>query len=110
MSRDGRNGQFITEAFPGLDGRLMPRAWVWVFSTLTLGLWLTGCVGDAGTGGTGEYVVPRTTLRDIDGATVGDFASPSTQPAPWIPTTMRAATQPVEEVRMTIEEARAAAL
>ena len=65
-----------------------------------------GCVRDYGTGGTGEMVVPRDELRQVQSTTLEQVAVPpttqilATQPA----------TQPVPEVQLTLEEVRQLAL
>jgi outer membrane protein TolC len=71
---------------------------------------MTGC-RDAGMGGTGEIVVPRETLRHIDAAEPSDFAiaQPTTAPT-TLPSTRPATTQPLADVKLTIEEARRLAL
>jgi hypothetical protein len=72
-------------------------------------LLFAGC-RDAGIGGTGEMVVPRETLRDIEGADPGKFA---VAPATTVPSTQpstRASTQPLKDVQLTLEEVRQLAL
>src|SRR4051794_18741486 len=74
-----------------------------------IALTFAGC-RDAGIGGTGEIVVPRETLRDIEGADPGKFA---VTPATTVPSTQpstRASTQPLKDVQLTIEEVRQLAL
>src|SRR5688572_27317007 len=71
---------------------------------------IVGC-RDAGIGGTGEVVVPRATLRDIEVSTPSDFslAPPTTAPT-TLPSTRPASTQPLTDVKLTIEEVRRLAL
>src|SRR5687768_2060571 len=71
---------------------------------------MTGC-RDAGRGGTGEIVVPRATLREIEASNPSDFsvAPPTTAPS-TLPNTRPASTQPLEDVKLSIEQARQLAL
>jgi outer membrane protein len=83
------------------------------FAFTLLGLFeLGGCIRDFGTGGTGEFVVPRSELREIkptrlDAITV---APPTTQEAAALPTTRPATRPAVAEIHVTIEEVRRYAL
>ncbi|MEA2709384.1 MAG: outer membrane protein [Phycisphaerales bacterium] len=71
---------------------------------------LPGC-RDAGRGGTGEIVVPRETLREIESSDPADFAlAPPTTAPTTLPSTRPAATQPLRDVKLTIEEVRQLAL
>ncbi len=72
----------------------------------------TGC-RDSGVGGTGEWVVPRRTFRQIDAVDPSDFGDapatvPSTAPS-TLPST-RPVTGPVREVPLTLAEVRVLAL
>lgn len=71
-------------------------------------MFATSC-RDIGTGGTGEVVVPKKTLREIQATPPEELGkvpatAPSTRPS------TRAATGPVRDVPLTIEEARQLAL
>src|SRR5687767_7604954 len=71
---------------------------------------IAGC-RDAGLGGTGEIVVPRETLRDIEASDPADFAvAPPTTAPTTLPNTRPASTQPLQDVRLSIEEVRRLAL
>jgi len=71
---------------------------------------IAGC-RDAGMGGTGEIVVSRETLREIEAAEPRDFAVATPTIAPTtLPSTRPAATQPLADVKITIEEMRRLAL
>ena len=70
---------------------------------------LSGCL-DAGRGGTGEVVVPRERLREIEVSRPAELAvAPPTSAPSALPST-RPATQPLREVELTIEEVRRLAL
>jgi len=83
-------------------------------SLVVLALCVTACLfagcRDAGIGGTGEMVVPRQTLREIEAVDPANYvvATPSTTPSTQ-PST-RASTQPLKDVKLTIEEVRRLAL
>src|SRR5436305_3335277 len=72
---------------------------------------LPGCIKDFGAGGTGELVVPRKQLREINGTDLSAvaIAPPTTQEATTLPTT-RPETRPVAQISVTIEEVRRYAL
>ncbi|HEV8604748.1 MAG TPA: TolC family protein [Tepidisphaeraceae bacterium] len=72
---------------------------------------LSGCIRQFGTGGTGELVVPRQQLREINPTDLSSaaVAPPSTQEATTLPTT-RPATRPAVAVPLTLEEVRRWAL
>lgn len=74
---------------------------------LLLALFIGGCFKDFGTGGTGEYVVPPETLREIRAVRTTDFSA--TRPEEG-PAATRAASQPAAEVKLSIEECRQKAL
>jgi len=66
---------------------------------------------DAGIGGTGEIVVPRETLREIETSDPADFAvAPPTTAPTTLPSTRPASTQPLKDVKISIEEVRRLAL
>src|SRR5690242_14447846 len=70
---------------------------------------LGGGCRDIGRGGTGEMVVPRRTLRQIDASTPDDFGRVSLVPPTTLPST-RATTQPLEKVDLTLADVRELAL
>jgi outer membrane protein TolC len=72
-----------------------------------------GC-RDAGIGGTGEIVVSRERLHDIEAINPSDYATappPTTVPStlPTLPST-RSTTQPLKDVKLTLEDVRRLAL
>jgi len=69
---------------------------------------LPGC-RDFGSGGTGEWVVPREKLRAINGLTLAP-APPTTQPLEALAPVTQPTTAPVEKIELTIEDARQQAL
>jgi outer membrane protein TolC len=77
---------------------------------LTLVLAFVGCQRDIGRGGTGELVVARAVLREVESVTPSEFATsqPATVPS-TLPTT-RARTEDARELPLTIQEARQMAL
>jgi outer membrane protein TolC len=75
---------------------------------LALAISFCGC-RDIGRGGTGEVVVARQTLRQIDSSTPADFGRPSPVPPTTLPST-RATTQPLEKVELTLADVRELAL
>src|SRR3954454_19917188 len=75
-----------------------------------LGLLISGCIKDFGTGGTGELVIPRSQLREIKTTDLpAAVPMPTTQEAAALPTT-RPATRPVAQIEVTIEQVRRLAL
>ncbi len=69
------------------------------------------CGRDIGRGGTGELVVARSVLREVDSIAPEQFAArqPATVPT-TLPSTRPAATQPIRDVPLSIYDARQLAL
>src|SRR5215218_389185 len=80
-----------------------------IFSSLLLVSF--SCQRDIGRGGTGELVVSRAVLREVEAMEPAHFAAsqPSTRPT-TLPSTRASTTQPATEVPLTIYDARQLAL
>ncbi len=68
---------------------------------------LCGC--NIGTGGTGEMVVPREKLREIESVQPSDLGTEPSAPVSTLPST-RPTTAPVEQISLTIAQVRELAL
>jgi outer membrane protein TolC len=71
---------------------------------------LAGGCKNIGTGGTGEMVVPESTLRDITTVDPAEFATTAPTTAPSTLPSTRASTQPFREVPLRLEDVRELAL
>src|SRR4051794_20365317 len=98
-SDEGENHRALH--FPSSLRRLSTWSWSLFFVVLLL---FSGC--DYGVGGTGELVIPREKLHEIDHITL--TPAPATQ-ATTEPTTLPT-TAPAESIDLTIEQARRDAL
>ncbi|MGE5610963.1 MAG: TolC family protein [Bacillota bacterium] len=89
-------------------GRLVP-------ALIVVSAWVAmiGCDGSFGTGGTGEWTVPKETLRGIDATEMSQLATrPTTVPTTQslTPATTRSTQTPPPEVRISLDEVRQATL
>jgi len=87
--------------------RRLPLGVLRVFLIAGVFVAIAGCEDQLGTGGTGELVVPRKTLHQVEPLDLGRSIA---QTLPTTAPSTRPATQPVAEVTLSIEECRRLAL